>query len=664
MTGSASLGRRLAAGLLSVFLAAGLAACGGGGGGGSSTPVDTTGLVTVTAAAASVEIGGRTTATASVNGNTAGVTWTLTGLGSLANATTTTVDYVAPATLDGASTATITATSVANAAQVGSVSVTVLGTPQLDAVLLYPANDGIAYSANLSVQGGVAPFTWAVSSGTLPSGLTLGTGTTATNTITGTPSGVGTQAFTVTVTDSKGRTSSQPVTIRVAAKDSCLLEGNYAFQFSGFSGDSLVIRSGRFAIGSDGKVTGVEDFADSSTAQVGAALASGICKRDAASQGTLDTDSPAGKFSYRYAAVFSFAEARVAETGNSGIRGSGALSLVTGTPPADPAGDYAFGLYGEDTGGERLGVVGRMTVATGGAISGRADAIGNSPQTAAALTGTFGAFDANGRASGSFSFGGRTLAVSWYAVTPDRYYAISAGSQAPRLVGYITRQAGAGSFAASSLAGPGVLTAWGAKQGVNPRSPVNTIGRLANGTATTIDATLETTTRATTPVAETIAGATLTVDPDGRAVVAAADGSRRYVIYLDGASNGYLIETTGANAAFGLLERQSGAPFDPLLVGTFVANTQFGAVESPVLLANSLRLSAGALANPISGSYSLDATTGRGIGTASVNYFGGLGFVLIVVNPDKIVVLGDGQGTQNGGSTTGPVGSAITWLQR
>lgn len=58
---------------------------------------------------------------------------------------------------------------------------------------------GLAYSHALSVSGGTAPYTWAISSGALPTGLSLNA---ATGAITGVPSAGGTFAFTVQVTDS------------------------------------------------------------------------------------------------------------------------------------------------------------------------------------------------------------------------------------------------------------------------------------------------------------------------------------------------------------------------------------------------------------------------------------------------------------------------------
>jgi putative Ig domain-containing protein len=84
--------------------------------------------------------------------------------------------------------------------------------------LLFPAPpDGevnVAYSDQLTVTGGTSPYTWSVSTGTLPPGLTLGA---STGLLAGTPTTVGTYSFTVKVTDQSGLTDTVPVTMTIIA---------------------------------------------------------------------------------------------------------------------------------------------------------------------------------------------------------------------------------------------------------------------------------------------------------------------------------------------------------------------------------------------------------------------------------------------------------------
>jgi len=77
----------------------------------------------------------------------------------------------------------------------------------LPATALPGATSGRAYSATINpASGGVAPYTYAVSAGALPAGISLDG---ATGTLSGTPTAVGDFAFTVTATDSTTGTAGQ-----------------------------------------------------------------------------------------------------------------------------------------------------------------------------------------------------------------------------------------------------------------------------------------------------------------------------------------------------------------------------------------------------------------------------------------------------------------------
>ena len=70
----------------------------------------------------------------------------------------------------------------------------------------------VAYSNQLTVTGGTSPFTWSVSSGSLPPGLTLNA---STGLLSGTPTTAGTYTFTVKVTDASGLSDTKPVTLTI-----------------------------------------------------------------------------------------------------------------------------------------------------------------------------------------------------------------------------------------------------------------------------------------------------------------------------------------------------------------------------------------------------------------------------------------------------------------
>jgi hypothetical protein len=95
-----------------------------------------------------------------------------------------------------------------------TISATVVSTPAIMTKSLLGGTAGTPYSAALAVSGGAAPYQWAVSSGSLPQGLTLGITSGA---ITGTPSSSGTSAFTVQVRDSKQQPASANLAITISA---------------------------------------------------------------------------------------------------------------------------------------------------------------------------------------------------------------------------------------------------------------------------------------------------------------------------------------------------------------------------------------------------------------------------------------------------------------
>ena len=104
--------------------------------------------------------------------------------------------------------------------------------------VLPPAALNTPYSATLAASGGTAPYTWAVTVGQLPTGLSLS----SSGTISGMPSAAGSFAFALTVTDSNNQTASalftliirgplvitstDPVTARVNSAVSVLLSAS------------------------------------------------------------------------------------------------------------------------------------------------------------------------------------------------------------------------------------------------------------------------------------------------------------------------------------------------------------------------------------------------------------------------------------------------------
>jgi len=82
---------------------------------------------------------------------------------------------------------------------------------------------GVVYAELVTVQGGTPAYSFAVSAGSLPPGLMLGS---STGQIAGTPSLAAVYSFTVTVTDANGFQGSQSFTIAIVSPS---VGGNYGF---------------------------------------------------------------------------------------------------------------------------------------------------------------------------------------------------------------------------------------------------------------------------------------------------------------------------------------------------------------------------------------------------------------------------------------------------
>lgn len=160
--------------------------------------------------------GGAQLITASVlnDSSGAGVTWTSPAHGTLSGATTTSATYNAPVVAPGTSVSdAVKATSVTFPNQSATLSITVEGAPVISTASLPAGNEGTPYSQSVSANGGVAPYSWSISSGSLPAGLSLSASTTTSVTISGTPTAQGTANFTIKITDSVGDFGTQALSI-------------------------------------------------------------------------------------------------------------------------------------------------------------------------------------------------------------------------------------------------------------------------------------------------------------------------------------------------------------------------------------------------------------------------------------------------------------------
>ncbi len=92
------------------------------------------------------------------------------------------------------------------------LSIKIVGSPQIDTTTLPDGKMGASYSQMLAVSGGLAPYTWSITAGSLPPGMFL---TAATGVIWGTPTEDGTFDFTVQVKDDFDQTDTMSLSITI-----------------------------------------------------------------------------------------------------------------------------------------------------------------------------------------------------------------------------------------------------------------------------------------------------------------------------------------------------------------------------------------------------------------------------------------------------------------
>jgi hypothetical protein len=117
-------------------------------------------------------------------------------------------------TVTGSYTFTVTATDTVGATGTQTYTVVINSTPVITTTSLpnWTVN-APGYSQTIMESGGTAPFTYAKTGGTLPTGLTLS----AAGVLSGTPTATGTFLFTITLTDAASATASQNYSVTISS---------------------------------------------------------------------------------------------------------------------------------------------------------------------------------------------------------------------------------------------------------------------------------------------------------------------------------------------------------------------------------------------------------------------------------------------------------------
>lgn len=253
---------------------------------------------------------------------------------------------------------------------------------------------GTAYSAPLTAVGGVYPYTWSVTAGTLPNGLNLNP---STGTINGVPTVAGTSPFTVQVADSETpavtATAQLSIVINPGGGGNLgLLSGNYAFYVNGFNASGAWALAGSFISNGNGVITsGMIDYNPLGGQPINTAV-SGNYSISTTGLNLITLQGQSwGPMTFAFV-LDSTGNGRIIEyddTTGQGSRGSGALRKANSSAFSLGAlnGNWAFGMSGNDASG-RFVVVGVLTLASGNIPAGSCDVNDNGSYATCTFTGS------------------------------------------------------------------------------------------------------------------------------------------------------------------------------------------------------------------------------------------------------------------------------------
>ena len=555
-------------------------------------------------------------ATVTASGGTTPYSWTITGLPSGITATSATPAATISGTTDANGTFSISV-KVTDAAS-NTFSVTLSLTIAQAAALVITTSTlpngtaNVAYSQTLAATGGVAPYMWSKTNGSLPAGLTLSSG----GMISGTPTTAATSTFTVQAADSESPAQTKSVTLTItinAASAACALSGKQlAFELVGdtSAGEAAIV--GSVSVAADNSTTGALDFRNQSAVSANQSIlgAAGSCSDSSvAGTGTLSFTAGGTARTLHYAMRADGLQGFVQESDSSGFSGAGQI-VVQSNPTAPLDGSYAFGLAG-GTPTSFFIVVGAACTNSSGAVTFLQAQIGITGVSILSLTGatsnagTFSAPDANGRitTTSPFSYSnGTTVDSTFYNLDGSNAFVLNTGGSYPNGTGgtapipvqsgFISGKSGAnclplgqgGTFSNSSV-GNSVFTVQGpAANSTGGVSAGGFIGVINNFNATAGTASLTDDELANGVVTQNIAKAvTYSVSSVGLLTVARTNSSGQTTTsyaYLDGTGNAYLMigNKNAQGVAFGVVEAQTAVTPG---VGTYA----FGALAAPTAIA-------------------------------------------------------------------------------
>jgi Putative Ig domain len=531
-------------------------------------------------------------------------------------------------------------------------------------VTLPPALLGLSFNASLQATGGVGPYVWSITSGSLPSGLSIDANT---GVLSGIPSALLSANFTVQVTDSgdPAQTATLALSLGVTAPgvNNALFTGNYAFLFNGFdpSGNPIAM-AGSIAADGAGLVTGGSiDINGAAGAKTNLAVTAGTFALNGDNRGTLSLTTSAGTQQFAVALDATGALGQFIETDVSSptvIRGNGLLKQQSSSAFSNGSimGGYAFGFSGATSALNRSGLVGAFTAnGSGGISSGLVDAnsFGTVTANKSILNTSTYSISASGR-------GTLTLKASGLSTVSGVVYVIDSGDMfflrtdnfvagTDLLSGEIVSQTG-NPYALLPLVATGVLHVSG-----NASTTATSVGAglvVSTGLgvlAGTFDANNNGTISSTLLA---VGNYSISSPATGRGSMTFAGNT--YTIYLYSPSSAFVMDASSSQVKTGQLEGQSVQPINlGSITGNYVLGTDANTNASVTLESGVFSL---LNTDAFSGTTDTNATgdvvsTGNLLsGTISLSSDGRITIntgVVYVVSPNRFIQVGTTSGQTN-----------------
>jgi hypothetical protein len=515
--------------------------------------------VAVAPPAVSLNGGGNQAFTATVtNATDKGVSWGLTGLGTLGA----TGAYTAPTVIPTQQTATVQATSTADPSKSGSAVITLVPV----AVSVTPSPVSVPINATqqfaATVTGAANKLvTWSVT-GTGCSGNACGqinsSGLyTAPGTIPSPPT------VTVAATSAADPTKSGSATVTITDNANSKLTGSFAFQFQGFLGMGMTAMIGSFTADGKGNLTnGLRDVNGAYSAPILNQGFAGTYQLHGDNRGIMTFSSLPDAPSFRFAINDGGDKGTLAEIDATGTTGGGIFRKQTTADFAASKiiGNYAFGFYGNGMDNERNAAVGRFSSDGSGKITNgiiEPNSLEIMPFTGAfTLSTTTG--DANGRGVMSWTMTNTvdTYPGTFFMVSADRLFFLISSQVAmdyPLVLGEIRRQT-VPTPPAAYLNGAYVFHLNGLSS--SPGTTYAAIGRFAaNGTAA-VNGEFALSDGGTPTAQQSFTG-TCSVNANGRVAIDSTVLGQ-LVGYMVDAGNAFLVRTDPEDGAvMGWLESQT-----------------------------------------------------------------------------------------------------------